>query len=137
MPLFIGISLALVIGLGATSVGFDRERSFYATVLMVVASYYALFAIMGGSTTTLLIESIPIAGFVLLSVLGFKSSPWFLVAGLVGHGLFDFVHGHAISNPGMPGWWPLFCGSYDVTAGTYLAVLTVRRRNRTTAANAA
>jgi hypothetical protein len=127
MPLVIGITLALVVGLWATLVGFDRERSFYATVLTVVASYYALFAAMGGSTSALLVESLPIAGFVLLSVLGFKSSPWFLAGGLVAHGLFDFVHGHVIANSGVPDWWPMFCGSYDVTAGAYLGVLIVRR----------
>jgi hypothetical protein len=49
-------------------------------------------------------------------------------AGLIGHGLFDFVHGHFISNPGVPAWWPGFCGTYDVVAGAYLAVLLKRSK---------
>ena len=49
----IGILLALFICLFARSVGFDRDRAFYPTVLAVVASYYVLFAVMGGSTQAL------------------------------------------------------------------------------------
>jgi hypothetical protein len=30
----------------ATVVGFDRERAFYPTVMIVIASYYVLFAAM-------------------------------------------------------------------------------------------
>jgi hypothetical protein len=127
MALLIGIVLALTIALFASLVGFDRERSFYSTVLAVIGGLYGLFAVMGGSMHTLLLESIPIAGFLLLSVLGFKFSQWFLVAGLVAHGVFDFFHGHVIANSGVPSWWPSFCGSYDVTAGAYLAWL-IRRR---------
>ena len=48
MEYLIGIFLALGISIGATAIGFDRERSFYPTVLMVIALLYALFAIMAG-----------------------------------------------------------------------------------------
>ena len=127
MALLIGFSLATAVGLYATFVGLDRQRAFYSTVLIVVASYYALFAVISGSTSTLLLESIAIAGFVLLSALGFKFSPWLLVAGLIAHGIFDYFHSHVISNTGVPVWWPNFCMGYDVTAGLYLAWL-IRRR---------
>lgn len=127
MALYIGVGLALAVaGLGSV-VGLDRERAFYTTVLMVIGSLYGLFAVLGGSTSALVQESVGIAGFGLVAVLGFKFSPWWLVAGLVGHGLFDLVHGHVIANPGVPVWWPQFCGSYDVTAGAYLAWLLRRR----------
>ena len=109
--------------MGATAIGFDRERSFYPTVLMVIALLYALFAIMAGSTHALLLELLPIALFVFAAVTGFKKRLWWVVAGLIGHGLFDFLHGHFISNPGVPAWWPGFCGTYDVVAGAYLAFL--------------
>jgi hypothetical protein len=32
-----------------------------------------------------------------------------------------------ISNPGVPGWWPMFCLAYDVTAGVYLGWLLKTR----------
>ena len=131
MALLIGVMLALVLAIFATVVGFDRDRSYYATVLAVVALLYGLFAVMSGSTTTLLLEVIGITAFLLISVLGFKISQWFLVAGLAGHGIFDFFHGHLIVNSGVPAWWPMFCGSYDVTAAAYLAWLLCRRRTPT------
>lgn len=130
MPYFIGVSLALGVALFGTAVGFDRDRAFYATVLAVVASYYGLFAVMGGSMQTLLVESFVIVAFGILSVLGFKFSQWILVVGLFAHGVFDFFHGHVISNEGVPLWWPKFCLSYDLTAAAYLACL-IRIRHRT------
>jgi hypothetical protein len=39
----------------------------------------------------------------------------------VGHGLFDWYHGQWIENAGVPAWWPMWCLSYDVAAGAYLA----------------
>ena len=92
-------------------------------MLAVVATYYALFAIMAGSTRVLLSEAVPIAVFLLAAVTGFKKALWWVVIGLVGHGVFDFVHRDLISNPGVPVWWPGWCLSYDVTAGAYLAFL--------------
>ena len=130
MEYLVGTLLALSISLGASAIGMDRERSFYPTVLAVVATYYALFAIMAGSTHALVSEAVPIALFLLAAVTGFKKALWWVVIGLVGHGLFDFVHGHLISNPGVPVWWPGWCLAYDVTAGAYLAFLLKRSKGK-------
>ena len=46
MEYLVGISLALAVSIGATLVGFDREHSFYPTVLIVIAFLYGLFAIL-------------------------------------------------------------------------------------------
>ncbi|HZA02231.1 MAG TPA: hypothetical protein VE665_08120 [Hyphomicrobiaceae bacterium] len=121
MEYVIGIVLALAVSAMATAVGFDRDRAFYPVLTMVIASYYALFAIMGGSTATLIAESIVIAAFVLLAILGFKLNLWLIVAALFGHGVFDFIHAYLIRNPGVPAWWPGWCGAYDVVAAGYLA----------------
>jgi hypothetical protein len=48
MEYVIGFALALAVVGAATMIGLDRERSFYPTVLIVIASYYVLFAVMGG-----------------------------------------------------------------------------------------
>jgi hypothetical protein len=42
MPYGVGIVLSLSVALFARRVGFDRDRAFYPTVLMVIASYYLL-----------------------------------------------------------------------------------------------
>ena len=58
MPYVIGIVLSVGVALFARSVGFDRDRAFYPTVMIVIASYYVLFAAMSGSVQTVVIESI-------------------------------------------------------------------------------
>lgn len=130
MAFLVGAVLALSVGLSATFLGLDRDRAFYPTVMIVIASYYALFAVMGGSARALAIESIVIVAFVAASIAGFRTSLWLVVAALAAHGLFDFLHGHVIANPGVPVWWPPFCLSYDVMAAAYLAGLLSRSRGR-------
>jgi hypothetical protein len=118
----IGLILSLAVAAFATVIGLDRERGFYPTVLIVIASYYVLFAAMGANQRTLVVEIIVASGFLLLAVIGFKRSLWFAVAAIVGHGFFDFVHHRIIDNPGMPEWWPGFCLIFDVIVGVWLAV---------------
>ena len=107
--------------------GFDRERLFYPMMLPPIATYYILFAAMGSSTPALTIESLVASIFLMAAVVGFKKNLWLTVAGLAGHGVFDFFHHLVIQNPGMPVWWPGFCGSFDVLAGGFLALLLARR----------
>jgi len=82
---------------------------------------------MGGSTRALIVESIVMTAFVAAAVMGFKFNVWVIVAALAAHGVFDFVHGYLVTNPGVPVWWPPFCLAYDVTAAAALAWFTIRR----------
>jgi hypothetical protein len=118
----------LTISAFATGAGFDRDRAFYPTVLIVIASYYGLFAVMGGSNQALATELVAFAVFLLASILGFKRNLWIVAGALFAHSVFDIFHGHLISNPGVPAWWPMFCLTYDITAGAYLAWLLGRSR---------
>lgn len=127
MPFFVGIALSAGVGLLGRVVGLDRDRAFYPTVLMVVASYYVLFAALGASLSALLAESVAMTAFVVAAVAGFRSSPWIVVAALAGHGLFDAVHGSLLENPGVPARWPAFCLAYDVGAAAFLAWILRRR----------
>lgn len=133
MEFLVGAVLALSVGLSATFVGLDRDRAFYPTVMIFIASYYALFAVMGGAARALAIESLVIVAFLGVALAGFRMSLWLVVAALAAHALFDFIHGHLIVNPGVPPWWPPFCLSYDVVAAAYLASLLARSRVRATA----
>lgn len=126
MPLLIGLGLSLGVAAMARSVGLDRDRAFYPTVLMVVASYYVLFAATTGSGHTILAESVVAIAFVAAAISGFKLNTWIVVAGLAGHGVLDAVHGHVVNNPGVPIWWPPFCGAYDIGAAAGLAWLMRR-----------
>ena len=127
MPYVVGIVLSLSVALFARRVGFDRDRAFYPTVLIVVGSYYVLFAAMSESVQTLLLESIVMAGFSTAAVVGFKSSAWIVVAGLAGHGVFDALHGNILKNSGVPVWWPAFCLAYDLGAAIGLAWVMTHR----------
>src|ERR1043166_2114420 len=124
MEYLVGLILGLVVAGFAATVGFDRDRAFYPTVLIVIAAYYVLFATMGASSySTLAIEIAVGLVFSGLAVLGFKKSMWLAAAGIAGHGFFDFFIHHAIvTNPGMPVWWPGFCGTIDIVLGGWLAI---------------
>jgi hypothetical protein len=126
MEYLIGLLLSVAVAGFATAIGLDRERAFYPPVLIVIASYYVLFAVLGGSTRALWTEIVVAGGFLLFAVLGFQRSLWFAVAGIIGHGVFDFVHHVFIENPGVPRWWPGFCMTYDVIFGAWLAVRLLR-----------
>lgn len=128
MEYLAGIGLALAVSLSATLIGLDRDRAFYPTVLAVIASYYGLFAVIGESVSALIIESLAMALFLVATVLGYRRNLWLVVAALFAHGVFDFFHGHVISNPGVPAWWPMFCLTYDITAAAYLAWLLTRSK---------
>jgi len=128
MEFLIGIVLAAGVGLFTTFLGMDRDRALYPATLIVIAFLYDLFAVMGGSSRALVMESIAAVIFVGLAVAGFKLTLWLAVIGLAGHGVFDFVHGQLIQDPGVPAWWPMFCLAYDVTAAVYLAWLISRNK---------
>lgn len=133
MALWVGALLALSVGLFATGLGLDRDRAFYPVVTIIIASYYALFAVMGASTDALVLESLVCVVFLAAAVAGFRWSLWVVVAALAGHGVFDLTHAAFIANPGVPGWWPEFCLTYDVTAAAYLAWLLKSGRIRAAA----
>ena len=126
MPYVIGIVASAGVAVFARYVGFDRDRAFYPTVMIVIALYYVLFAVMSGSVQTVLVESVVMSLFAIAAVVGFKSSAWIVVAALAGHGVFAALHGHVLENSGVPVWWPAFCLAYDVGAAAGLAWLLRR-----------
>jgi len=130
MEYLVGFLLALSSGFGATLIGFDRDRAFYPTVMVVIALLYGLFAMLGNSLHALAAEAIPMAVFLAAAVVGFKRSLWVVAAALAGHGVFDLLHRHWIDNPGVPAWWPGFCSSYDIMAAAYLAWMLARGRRK-------
>jgi hypothetical protein len=128
MEYLMGMFLSLAVAGFATLIGFDRERAFYPTVLIVIGSYYVLFAVMAASSRTLIIEIAVASGFLLLATMGYKRSLWLVAIALAGHGVFDIVHHSLIKNPGVPHWWPGFCLVFDVIFGGWLAVRLLSRK---------
>jgi hypothetical protein len=126
LPYAVGLVLSVGVAIFARYVGFDRDRAFYPTVLIVIASYYVLFAVMSGSIGTVVLESGVMALFGIAAVAGFKRSAWIIVGALAVHGIQDAVHGQIITNAGVPAWWPAWCLAYDVGAAGALAWFLMR-----------
>jgi len=118
-----GNRFSLLVSFFARLAGFDRDRAFYPTLVAVIASYYVLFAVMGGSVQAIVVESMVMTAFLSIAAVGFKRTLWWVVGALAGHGVFDLIHGHLVTNPGVPAWWPAFCLAYDVCAAGFLAML--------------
>lgn len=133
MEYAIGMILGIGIGIFSTIVGLDRDRALYPAMLVVIASYYSLFAVQGGSNNAILIETAVGAVFVIIAAVGFRTSLWLVAAGIVGHGIFDLFHQLFIDNAGLPSWWPMFCMSIDTVIGIYLAIMLARKRIAVTA----
>jgi hypothetical protein len=129
MEYLVGVLLSLATVVFAAVIGLDRERSFYSTVLFVIATYYVLFAVMGASQRTLIVEIAIASSFFLFGVIGFKGNLWLVAVALLGHGIFDFVRPGLIANPGVPHWWPGFCMAFDVIFGGWLALRLLQRRS--------
>jgi hypothetical protein len=124
-----GLLLAIAIAALAKFTRFDQDRSFYATVLVIIASYYVLFAVLGGSSRALAWELVIAAAFSTIAIFGALFLPILVGIGIIAHGLFDLVHDSIIENSGVPFWWPIFCGSVDVLLGVWVIALTASRPN--------
>ena len=127
----IGLGLALSVAAFARAVGFDRERLFYPLVLIVIASYYVLFAAMAADHAELAAQSVIFGLFTAMAVVGFRTSLWLVVLGLVLHALFDVFQKSIFAGHGVPQWWPSFCLAYDLAAAASLAVLLIIEKRRT------
>jgi len=124
IPLLVGVLTAVAIAALAKSTRFDQDRSFYPTVLVVIASYYLLFAVMGGSGQALVWELVAAVAFSTMAIIGALHLPLLVGVGIVAHGFFDLVHFAMMENAGVPDWWPGFCGSLDVVLGLWVIGLS-------------
>jgi hypothetical protein len=129
MPILVGVLLGIAIAALAKFTRFDEERSFYSTVLVIIASYYVLFAVLGGSSHALVWELLIAVAFSTVAIIGAPFLPTLVGIGIIAHGLFDLVHDMIIENPGVPTWWPAFCGSIDVVLGLWVMTLARSRSN--------
>lgn len=119
-----GIFGGLAVILGMWRAGMLKERSGVAILLVAIAFFYPLFAVMDGEGIVL--HSVIFIAFLALAALGFRKGLGVLALGIVAHGVFDLITVFA-GHPG-PVWWPAFCGSLDIAAGlTLLAIIKMQR----------
>lgn len=127
MSALIGVAVTLFVALLARVTALDRDRALYPVVLIFIAAYYLLFAVVGGSQSELWTESLFFLLFAGLAIAGFRASLWLVAGGLAAHGLFDLVHPMIVAGRGVPTWWPLFCLGADLAAAACLAILLIVR----------
>ena len=126
LPVIIGAVLAVILAIFGRLTNFDRDRSYYAVVLIVIAPYYGLFACIANEA---IVAEIFVASiFSILATLGGLRWQILLGIGISLHGVFDLMHGYIINNPGVPIWWPAFCASIDIVLGLWVIFLVVTRR---------
>src|SRR5205085_9832111 len=82
MEYVIGLCVAAAVAGLFAGVGFDRDPSSSPIVVIVTASYYVLFAVLGGSLRSLVIETVVAIGFLLPAVFAFKSNLWLVPAAM-------------------------------------------------------
>jgi hypothetical protein len=131
MEYIVGVALALVVCGAASLLGMDRDRVFYPTVLIVIASYYVLFAVIDGSGRVLLSEIAIAAVFTVIAVVGFKRNSWLVLAAFAAHGVMDFFHHTLVHNTGVPPGWPGFCLAFDLSAAVFVGCMLALRANVT------
>ncbi len=129
LPIIIGIILAVVMAFLARVTNFDRDRSYYAVVLIVIATYYVLFACMANEA--IVAEILVASVFSVIAIAGALRWPLLIGIGIILHGVFDLLHGHIISNSGVPVWWPAFCASIDIVLGVWVIYLTKTKKDLT------
>lgn len=130
LPFALGMLLAAcVAGLGNWT-RFDRDRGFFPTLLIVIATYYLLFAVMAEAGAHIILPELLIClAFVGLAIFGGLCKPPLVAAGLLLHGVLDLVHPTLIGNPGVPDWWPGLCAGFDFLLGAWVFRLVATRVN--------
>ncbi|GAA5315169.1 MAG: hypothetical protein AseanaTS_03730 [Candidatus Pelagadaptatus aseana] len=131
LPIMIGALLAVALCVTGRVTRFDQDRSYHAVILIVIATYYVLFAVMAGEA--IMEEIVAASIFSFLAFLGALRFPLLLGIGILAHGLFDVVHHLLIHNSGVPIWWLAFCASVDIILGGWVIYLALSGKGLTNA----
>jgi len=126
----IGVALAVALIVFGRLTGYEKDRSFFPTLLIVIASYYLLFATLTDSISTLLIEIAVASFFIVVAVWGSYRFPILVGAGIALHGVFDFAYGYFYVNTGVPIWWPAFCAGIDIPFGLWVMYFSYKNLKR-------
>jgi hypothetical protein len=106
------------------------QRWLYSLGLLTLPSLYAFFALQASEPAVGVQEmlyGLPflVAGLA-FAVVSIRQSAVVVGAFWILHGLYDLVHSRLLTNPGVPGWYPIWCFSVDVVIGLYLLWLSRR-----------
>ncbi|HEX4825787.1 MAG TPA: hypothetical protein VFV19_15910 [Candidatus Polarisedimenticolaceae bacterium] len=109
------------------------QQWLYSIGLLTLPSLYAMWALRAGEHALAFKELIYGVPFLVAGVaFAFVSVRFSAVA--VGvlwilHGLYDLTHARFFTNPGVPGWYPVWCFAVDLVVGAYVLWLAGRLPN--------
>jgi hypothetical protein len=96
----------------------------YAFGLVLIGAIYIGFAVADGRPKVILVETTVASVFVVVAAIAVTGSVWWIVVGLVGHGLKDLWQ-HRTRFVGTTRWWPPFCAVVDFVAAAGVAVAII------------
>ena len=94
----------------------------WAAALIVIGSIYIGFAVADGRRKVLVVELLVASAFIVVGTIAMSGSRWWVVAGLVAHGLKDLWQ-HRTQFVANTRWWPPFCFVVDVVAAALTSAL--------------
>jgi hypothetical protein len=121
VPLILGALVGVLNAAAPLAFWWLPAATVYSLGLSLIATVYIGFAVADGRGSVITVESIVAAVFVVVAAIAAAASPWFLVAGLAGHGAKDLWQ-HRTGYVANTRWWPPFCATVDWLAALILAV---------------
>lgn len=101
------------------------ERGTWAAAMVAISGFYVAFAFEQGAGQ---VEHTLIAAvFTLLAIVGARFNAWFIVAALLGHGVFD-AGAQLVAPDPSPDWWGPFCVGVDIVLELWLLILILGNR---------
>ncbi|MEQ8524724.1 MAG: hypothetical protein RIB15_08550 [Gracilimonas sp.] len=115
------ITTTFIIGIGKAKIfRFEKDRSYFPTILIVIALVYILFAVMSSNVDVIIAEAVVATMFITGALYGSVNSLRMVAILLIVHGLYDFIHPHIFNYNTVPSWWPIFCLYVDVILGVWI-----------------
>lgn len=123
----VGIVLAIATYAVLILLPLERGREAIAILLAFIAAVYVGFALASRGAVSFPVQALGASFFVICSFLGLWIDWWFLVVGLLLHGVWDFMHHGKLGHGVLPYWYVPFCAAYDWTMAVLVAVLLLSR----------
>ena len=106
--------------------GIAYQRGTWVVTMVAIALFYVVFAVENGGPVEAALHAAIALAFIAMAILGGRGNPWWIVAALAGHGVFDAGAPLFVADPS-PLWWGPFCLGVDLTLAAWLAVLLKTR----------
>jgi hypothetical protein len=123
-PILWGVAIGILQAFSPVGLWWLDGALVWAISLAIIAAIYIGFAVADGRPGVIAVEVAVATVFVVIAAIAVTVSPWFVVIGLVGHGVKDLWQ-YRTRFVATTRWWPPFCMVVDFVAATVIAVLVI------------